>query len=72
MFDNNRLVALDGVGLIDKASIRQGIRKWSWVRCHINAKQMKLLNKRYIRKSKALNRIREFSGLLTRVCWGVR
>ena len=42
MPDDNRLVALDGVGLIDKASIRQGICKWPRVRCNIRAKQMKL------------------------------
>ena len=48
MSDDNRLIAFDGVGLIDKASIRQGVRKWSWVRCNISAKHMELsLDRRF-------------------------
>ena len=42
MSDGNRFVALNDVGLIDKASIRQGIRKRSWVGCNIRAEQMEL------------------------------
>ena len=42
MSDDYRLIAFDGVGLMDKASIRQGIRKWSRVRCNIRTKQMEL------------------------------
>ena len=42
MSDGNRLVALYGVGLINKASILQGSCKWPWVRCNIRTKQMEL------------------------------
>lgn len=42
MADDNWLVALDGVGLIDKTPIRQGLRKRSWVGSDIRPKQMKL------------------------------
>ena len=42
MSDGNWLIALEGVGLIDKAAIRQGVRKWPWVRGNIRAQQMEL------------------------------